>query len=335
VSDVTLRLSIGVAARNEESTIAHTLRSIDAALAMIPGTVQAEVIVVVNGSTDRTTEVATRHASHHRDGVVYHVTQSSPGLVEAQRTVARLAASPDLLIFVDADCILGPDCLHQLVAALANHPGAQAAWATRVLVRSASRGFWSTIINFGDYYPDVVRRGHYLVGQAFAVRGYEVPYGAPGRTPADPRLEAFLQLERGPMVDDAFLSRSLISRYGPESLHHASTALVYCQPMAGIRDLYRSQRRKAYEVLRLNLLFPDLRTVRGRYFGRRIDAAAFARLTFTERWQCRVYKALYAGLWRFAEFQLAVCLRLLRMGVRLPPCNVWPVVEGTKRPFTI
>ncbi|HLL69247.1 MAG TPA: glycosyltransferase [Micromonosporaceae bacterium] len=328
-------LSIGVAARNEEATIARTLQSIDQALAALPEPTPAEVIVAVNGTTDRTREIAESHAARRRADTAYHVIESSPGLIEAQRAIARLASAPDFLIFVDADCVLDEQCLRELVAAMTDRPQTQAAWATRVLVTSQPRGVWQAILNFGDYHRDVVRRGHYIVGQAFAIRRYDVPYGSTHGPATDPRLRRYLQLERGPMSDDAFLSRSLISRYGPESLHHASAAVVYCQPMSSIRDLYRSQRRKAYEVLRLDLLFPEMRTIRGRFFGRRIDDAAYARLSPAERWQCRVYTVLYSGLWRFAQFQLAFALRMLRWGVPLRPCNVWPVVEGTKKPFAI
>lgn len=329
-------LTIGVAARNEEATIEQSLRSIEQALPELPGEATAEVIVAVNGSTDRTREIAEGYAGWgggSRGNVRYRVIESKPGLVEAQRAIVQAAPASDYLIFLDADCLLDRQCLRRL-AEVMEDPRVQATWATRVLA-DARPGFWRAVLNFGDYHREVILRGHYMVGQAFAIRRYEVPYGSPRRQPLPTNLVTYLQLDRGPLADDAYLSRALIDGFGPEAIRSAPGAVVYSQPMRGLRDLYRSQRRKAYEVERLNLLFPELRTVRGRFFGRRFDTGAYARLSRMERLQCHLYRRLYSRLWRVAQWQLAVGLWLVRRGVRLRPCNIWPVVEGTKKAFPV
>lgn len=352
-------LTIGVAARNEEATIADALRSIDEALTELPTEVNVEVIVAVNDSTDRTKEIADAHA---RRNPRCRVIESPPGLVAAQRAIATAAtgtrhtpgrssiaddrparvdrparasrgpSSPDYLIFVDADCLLDRQCLSRLTEVMED-PAIQATWATRVLAGSTRPGFWQATVNFGDYHSDVIVRGHYLVGQAFAIRNYEVAYGSRDGQPQN--VVTHLQLDRGPLTDDSYLSRALINDHGPDAIRPAPGAIVYAQPMRTLRDLYRAQRRKAYEVERLNLLFPELRTIRGKHFGRRCDAAAYTRLSRIERLQCRLYLPLYANLWRLAQWQLAVNLWLLRRGVPLRPTNLWPVVEGTKKAFPV
>ncbi|MEV4621871.1 glycosyltransferase family 2 protein [Asanoa sp. NPDC049573] len=322
-------MTVGVAARNEEATIEHSLRSIDDALTELPGDVTVEVIVAVNGSTDQTRQIADDHATGRTH---YRVIETDAGLVEAQRAIARAADTADYLIFVDADCLLDRHCLRVLAEVMEDRT-VQATWATRALVGPTRPGFWRGLLNFGDYHPDVILRGHYLVGQAFAIRRYDVPYGSPHREPQPAKVVTHLQLDRGPLTDDSYLSRSLIAGFGREAIRPAAGAIVYSHPMRSLRDLYRAQRRKAYEVERLNMLFPELRTIRGKHFGRRIDAAAYARLSRIARLQCRLYLPLYANLWRLAQWQLAASLRLLRWGVPLRPCDIWPVVEGTKKPF--
>ncbi|GIF49312.1 glycosyl transferase family 2 [Asanoa ferruginea] len=323
-------LTVGVAARNEEATISHSLESIENALAEIPGEGATELIVAVNDSTDRTRELAEAFAN--RDPSRYRVIESEPGIVEAQRAVARAAKAPDYLIFVDADCLLDRQCLRKLSEVMRD-PTVQATWAQRVLAGPAKPGFWQALLNFGDYHRDVILRGHYVVGQAFAIRKYDVPYDSPSREPVPANVAAHLQLDRGPLTDDSYLSRALIAAFGQDAIRPGNDAIVYAQPMRSLRDLYRAQRRKAYEVERLNLLFPELRGVRGKFFGRRFDSTAYARLTPAQRLQCRLYQRLYSGLWRLAQWQLATSLWLLKRGVPLRPCNIWPVVHGTKKPF--
>ncbi|MEV4517742.1 glycosyltransferase family 2 protein [Dactylosporangium sp. NPDC049525] len=333
-------LSIGVAARNEEATIAQTLRSVEVALDALPEPVPAEVIVAVNGCTDRTREVVDEYVEEYTagngDGVTFHVIESAPGLIEAQRAIARLARSEEHLILVDADCVLDPGCLRELVRVMAEHPDAEAAWASMVPADHDGRpGFLRVVYNFADYHPDVIHRGRHLCGRAFAIRRYDVAWRSPHRlADVDPRTAAYLSLERGPISDDSYLSRAIIDRHGPAAIRHAVAARIYFQPIPRLRDFSYAQRRKTYEAHRLNLLFPEYRGVRGRHFRRRVDPAGYARLRPAQRLQCRLYLWLYALFGRLAAVRLAGGLALLRLGVPLRPCEVWPVVEGTKRPFT-
>ncbi len=333
-------LSIGVAARNEEATVAQTLHSIEAALEVtvgaLPSPVPAEIIVAVNGSTDRTLEIVSAYAARPRDGVTVRVVESAPGLIEAQRVIARLARSEEHLILVDADCVLDPGCLRELVRVMAEHPEAEAAWASMVPAdHDGWPGFWRVVYNFADYHPDVVHRGRHLCGRAFTIRRYDVAWRSPhGRARVDRRTAEYLSLARGPISDDSYLSRAIIDRHGPGAIRHAAAARVYFQPIPRLRDFAAAQRRKTYEAHRLDLLFPEYRGVRRRHFRRRIDPAGYARLRPVRRLQCRLYVALYAATARLAALRLATGLALLRLGVPLRPCEVWPVVEGTKRPFT-
>ncbi|WP_327010337.1 glycosyltransferase family 2 protein [Dactylosporangium sp. NBC_01737] len=329
-------LSIGVAARNEEATVAQTLRSIEVALSVLPAPVPAEIIVAVNGCTDRTREVVEDYAAVPRGGVTIQVIESAPGLIEAQRAIVRLARSEEHLILVDADCVLDPGCLRELIRVMAEHPEAEAAWASMVPADHDGRpGFLRVVYNFADYHPDVIHRGRHLCGRAFAVRHYDVAWRPVHRTPdVDPRTAAYLSLERGPMSDDSYLSRVIIDRHGPGAIRHAAAARVHFQPIPRLRDFSLAQHRKTYEARRLDLLFPEYRGVRGRHFRRRIDPAGYARLRPVQRLQCRLYVLLYALSARLAAVRLAAGLALLRLGVPLRPCEVWPVVEGTKRAFT-
>ncbi len=334
-------LSIGIAARNEQATIRQTLHSVEVALAEVPPTelgtpVATEVIVALNGCTDGTRDAVADYLAGYVGSTALRVIESAPGLVEAQRAIAEVAAATDYLILVDADCLLDRGCLRELVQAMADHPEAQTAWATMVPAdHDRQPGFWRQVYNFADYHPDVIHRGRHLCGRAFAIRHYDIPRASEQQPAVDPRVAGHLSLERGPLNDDSYLSRALISRHGPDCIRHAVGARIYFQPIPRLRDFLLAQRRKVYEPRRLDLLFPEYRTLPGRHFGKRVDPTGYRALQPIQRLQCQLYRLLYAGLRQVARVQLWLGLTLVRLGVPLRPCEVWPVVAGTKVAFPV
>jgi glycosyltransferase involved in cell wall biosynthesis len=104
------RVSVIVPARNEQRLIGSTLERILLAARRLPRDA-VEIIVVDNGSTDGTAATLQRYAA--RDGVVA-VRQDLPGAARA-RNHGRRYASGEILVFVDADTWIEPDCLLRIV----------------------------------------------------------------------------------------------------------------------------------------------------------------------------------------------------------------------------
>jgi hypothetical protein len=104
----TLQISVIIPAVNEESLLTGALESVAAQ------DVEAETIVVVNGSDDRTAEVARAWGAR----VVEFPHQLGYG--GARNAGARIARGR-LLVFLDADSRMGPDVLSEL----ARHMGAR------------------------------------------------------------------------------------------------------------------------------------------------------------------------------------------------------------------
>lgn len=95
---VSMKISFVIPARNEEARIGACIEHIQKAVAANP--INAEIVVVVNNTTDRTEEVARSY------GVV--VIHSAPGITVARKEgVLHSSAGPsDLIGFVDADALL-------------------------------------------------------------------------------------------------------------------------------------------------------------------------------------------------------------------------------------
>lgn len=91
-------LSLVIPAHNEESRLPTTLEQVFAFLTL--QNYAAEVIVVENGSTDRTLEIAQRFASRHTQLKVIHTGERGKGLAVKQ---GMLAARGEFRFFADAD----------------------------------------------------------------------------------------------------------------------------------------------------------------------------------------------------------------------------------------
>ncbi len=110
---IALPLSVVIAAYNEETVIAATLRSVLAT----DYTGEVEVVVVNDGSKDGTGAVVERLAAE--DGRIRLLQQANAGKSEALRRGVEVARH-DLLVFLDADTQFQPDTLRHLVAPFAD-----------------------------------------------------------------------------------------------------------------------------------------------------------------------------------------------------------------------
>jgi len=97
-------VSVIVPAHNAEATLPDCLRALRS-MSVEP----AEVLVYVDGSTDRTEQIA-REA-----GAKVLKNSGSPSGPALARNAAAEVASSDLLWFVDADVVVSPDCLRRLI----------------------------------------------------------------------------------------------------------------------------------------------------------------------------------------------------------------------------
>ena len=113
-------LSVFFPAYNDSGTIASmVIRAVQAASEVTP---DFEVIVVNDGSSDATAEIALSHAS--ADPRIRLVRQANSGVAAARNAGVRLARG-ELVAPIDADDLWAPTKIERQVAALAS-PGAVA-----------------------------------------------------------------------------------------------------------------------------------------------------------------------------------------------------------------
>ncbi len=104
------RLSVIIPARNEYRLIRATLDCVLSAVGRL-GPMQAEVIVVDNASTDGTWDILQRYVN---EGLIRAIQLNQLGAARA-RNHGRVHAYGEILVFVDADTQVSPDCLQRIV----------------------------------------------------------------------------------------------------------------------------------------------------------------------------------------------------------------------------
>lgn len=184
-----MKASVIIPTRNRADALSQCLESL-ARQTVAKG--MFEVLVVDNGSTDHTIEVARQHASSLQ---LAYVSAPEPGLHIGRHEGMRRARS-DVLMFADDDIEAGPDWVAAVVEAFAearvalaggnNHPLFEApppAWLLRWWERPVYKGRalgYLSILDFGDGMFEI--DPGYVWGCNFSVRR-EVLFAAGGFHP--------------------------------------------------------------------------------------------------------------------------------------------------------
>lgn len=151
-------VAVVVPTRNSARTLAACLESLRAQ------TLPCSIVVVDNGSTDRTCEIASQLA----DAVV----SGGPERAAQRNRGASLVRGASVLGFIDSDMVVGPRVVEEASRVLAEGPG-----AAIVPERSFGTGFWAQVRAFErSFYlgSDAVEAARFFRREVFeAVEGFD------------------------------------------------------------------------------------------------------------------------------------------------------------------
>jgi glycosyltransferase involved in cell wall biosynthesis len=107
------RVTVVIPARNEAAYVGAALRSVAEQTVPLE---RLQVIVVVNGSTDRTAAIALEARSRYRRLDIRVLDDPEPGVSRAKNLGARMS-NGDVIVFLDADSRMAPDLVERIVGA--------------------------------------------------------------------------------------------------------------------------------------------------------------------------------------------------------------------------
>jgi hypothetical protein len=255
-----------VCAKNEATMLGACLDSLAAAAAFaetrLPLTFAR--LVVLDDTYDKSTPIAVSRG--------FTVVRARGGKIEAQRMGARQPAP--FRIFSDADIVVAPDTLHALCALMLAQPALQVATPPKQPVPPRASTRLARAIFDYNRHEGYARRHTWFSGKLFAIRDWQVPTPAQlvPRIAAAPR-DRFLDLARGLVADDVYLSRSIVARHGPAAIARAPGGMVWFRAPETWRGMYDYFRRMQREIARVDALFPETRPIHRRWGRRRTDLA--------------------------------------------------------------
>lgn len=314
----TLRLAI--TARNEERAIAcclsSVIRSVERAEARHPW--RFDIAVVADDCTDRTAAIA---QSFPRVRLLV----SSGGKVEAQRKVAN---TTPFVLFSDADILLTDDTVTAVCEAMFERPDLQIAYPRKQPLPPTRGTLIANALNCYNRVNGFQERRRYFNGKFFAIRDWQVPTLAELK----PRLaslpqDRFYAFHQGMRIDDIWLSRDILRRYGADAIGEVESGHIWYRPPETFNGMYRTYHRMRLEIERLNQIFPESVGVHQR---RGYDRDAVRRASPRDRW-----------LWRVFRLALGVCQvryraeKLYYQRLSRTVCIPWKSIEETKQSLDI
>jgi glycosyltransferase involved in cell wall biosynthesis len=275
------RIHLAVCARNEARAIGGCLTSLLQAVAVAEKQLPLvfDVVVIADDCTDETERIAQSFGR-------VRVQPSTGGKVEAQR---RVANTTPFVVFSDADILVSENALTDVCRVMLENPALQVAYATKQpLAPSRSTLLARALYSYNRLNGFQVRR-KYFNARFFAIRDWRVPTVVE----LEPRLsrlprDRFYRLQAGILVDDIWLSRDILQRYGPQAIREVDTAQVWYRPPETFEGMHRTYLRMRRDIERLNLIFPE--TVRV-HQKRGYDREAFRAASSGECWLWRVFQA--------------------------------------------
>lgn len=204
-----VRISVIIPAFNEEKAIGKCLESLSRLNSPRP---DFEVILVDNGSSDRTLEIARSFGSSLSLAII-----QQPGVhVSALRNLGAASAKGEIFAFLDADCVVPPTWLSQ-ASSLLMRDGAGVIGAPHDIPRDAS---WVVRKWYGDRKP--IRSGSvsYIAGANLIVRrrDFYLAGGFDGRLETNEDCEFCQRVRRAGLPVTSFPQIRVVHLNFPDTL---------------------------------------------------------------------------------------------------------------------
>ncbi len=325
-------LTIGIPVRNEAGTLEGFLDSLKVAVDFLYADIIVETIICINGCTDDSEKIALRLVHKFRNSRLnLSVINSSAGKMEAQRVILTSRSYFGLVAFFDADIILHQECLLNLWEAMQVNPNLQLAYAR---VKAANHGYetiveWIESVHYA--FPHLLTPRRYFHGRGYLIRPSNHFF-------LDAQVEdkiknlaknkkslLWMQLDKGPLVDDIHLSRVLIHEYGFDSIKEIRESVVNFTAPRTLKDFFEGQRRLLIELRRLDILFPEHAYLQEKS-ERKLDRKNSSQMGYSVRFHHFLYRTMEKCI------RTAVRINILYSDYfKKRPSDLWVPLKSTKK----
>ena len=253
------KITVGIAAYNEENNILNTLKSVESSLIKISN-LSAYILVCVNGCTDKTREVAEEYAK--KSHISIRVIESKRGKLKAHKKIIE-ESRDGYILFIDADVVLSTGTLKKLVNELDKRPLIQVVSAYPYTKNPRNANLYQRILypllNLKRIYPQIeVAKEDVSNYHPFAINQYELKSRVyfHGRCfiIRNKKVYHFPKYGTGIRGDDTYLSFYILKNYPPGAIRVLFDAPIYSNPNLSLRGYLREwlRIRKDVELIYYN-----------------------------------------------------------------------------------
>lgn len=249
-------LTVVIPAYNEETGVIRTLQSV------LDNTYKkVQVIVVDDGSADKTLSMLRNFQRKHA-GMFTVVHQANAGKAAAINRAVRYWAKGSLVMVVDADSLLAPDAIANMVTHFRDRKIIAAASNVKVIPTRCLLG--------------IAQRIEYLISyrmkRSLTTLNMEYIVGGVGSTFRRSALLKTGLYDTDTMTEDIDLTVKLIRHYGNKSyrVHYAADSVAYTEHVLSFKSLVRQRFRWKYGRFQTLLKNQDLFFSKSKKYDRRL-----------------------------------------------------------------
>lgn len=337
-------LTIGVPVHNEEAALPAFFESLVKAINELPRSVDVEVIFCLNGSTDGSEKLLREHTGGSTRMSNMQIIESQAGKMNAQQEIVAKRGFKGPICFADSDIVMEPNTLRALMQKIESDPKCQVAYAhvepyyDGAQAKNDATQFSDILFTHYNYRKFQPSR-NYFHGRTFMLRDSsmleDINKDLDERVKRvaneeNPWYVTHLGLDKGPLVDDIYLSRAIVHEHGVGAISEVADARIWFHPPSRIEDYFRVIERTQAEIKRLDLLYPEHAYIQDTVFKREFrDAALY--MPEGERLKYRML------------IELETCIRERANQALIPPdekqhqlaASHWMRAGSTKKPFPI
>jgi cellulose synthase/poly-beta-1,6-N-acetylglucosamine synthase-like glycosyltransferase len=261
-------ISVVIPAYNEETGVIRTVESV-----LATNYPKKQIIVVNDGSTDRTLTML-RTYQKKNPGVISVISQKNSGKAVALNYAITRWAKGSLVMVLDADSLLHPDALQNMVDHFRNRKIIAASSNVKVLPSSSILG--------------VAQRIEYLISyrmkRSLSIMNMEYIVGGVGSTFRRSVLLKVGGYDTDTMTEDIDLTVKLIKYYGNTDyrVHYAADSVTYTEHVLSFSSLIKQRFRWKYGRFQTLLKNKDMFFSKSKLYDKKLTWIQFPYALFGE-----------------------------------------------------
>ena len=261
-------ISIGIAAYNEENNIKECLNYLNEQLSKIGLLKKTEIIVCLNGCTDKTEKIVKKFQKNYSNNL--KIVYAKKGKLNAHKKITENINHENIIFFCDADVLIPGKSILTILEEFKKNKKVKIVSAYPYALESNKTKLHQKIIynvlNLKRIHPKIevakrdVSKFHENIKDQFLKRSRIYFHG---RFFGIKNKGTYKFPKEGSRIrgDDTFLTRAVLSKFGPGSIKVLFDSPVYCVPLYSVKEHLNSEYRIKKDIDMIKKEYPEFKEI--------------------------------------------------------------------------